>query len=114
MPPLRERLEQAQVRLERKHTASLRLRAAPDEEAGPLLVFLIPIVGVIWGVAWWLAGSPLWLTGPFGTAATVFLFRCLPGQVIPLHPRVVPPVAGWFLAGWMLLGWVGTLWLLTV
>lgn len=99
-------------RLRRRHAASLRLRAAPDEEAAPLFFFLIPIVGIIWGAAWWLAGSSLWLTGPLGTLATVFLFRCLPGQVIPLHPRVMPIAAGWFLAGWLLLGWVGMLWLL--
>ena len=112
MSPLRDRLEEAQARLEHKRDAARRLRAAPDYEAGPILFFLIPIVGMIWGAAWWLAGMSLWLTGPFGTACTVFLFRRLPGQVISLHPRVVPEVAGWFLAGWLVLGWVGMLWLL--
>ena len=112
MPPLRERLEEAQARLERKRDAARRLRAVPDYDAGPLLVFLVPLVGVIWAAAWWLAGSSLWLTGPFGTACTVFLFRQLPGQVISLHPRVVPEVAGWFLAGWLMLGWGGMVWLL--
>ena len=112
MPPLRERLEQAQARLEQKRGAAQRLRAAPDYAAGPLLFFLVPLVGVIWVAAWFLAGSSLWLTGLFGTAVTVFLFRQLPGQVISLHPRVVPEAAGWFLAGWLALGWGGIMWLL--
>lgn len=106
MSPLRERLE-------RKLAASQRLHAAPDQEAGPLLVFLLPLVCLVWAAAWWLAGSSLWLTGLFGTGVTVFLFRCLPGQVMPLHQRVVPEGAGWFLAGWLVLGWGGMIWLLT-
>ena len=105
MSPLRGRLE-------RKLAASQRLHATPDQEAGPLLVFLVPLVCLVWAVSWWLAGSSLWLTGLFGTACTVFLFRCLPGQVVPLHQRVVPEVAGWFLAGWLMLGWGGMVWLL--
>ena len=112
MPSLRERLEQTQARLERKRAAARRLRAVPDYAAGPLLVFLVPTVGAIWAAAWWLAGSSLWLTGPFGTACTVLLFRRLPGQAISLHPRVVPHWAGWVMAGWLVLGWVGMLWLL--
>ena len=112
MSPLRERLEQTQARLEQKRGAARRLRAVPDYDAGPLLVFLVPTVGVIWAAAWWLAGSSLWLTGPFGTACTVFLFRQLPGQVISLHAQVVPHWAGWVMAGWLVLGWVGMLWLL--
>ncbi len=112
MPPLRERLEQTQARLERKRAAARRLRAAPDYDAGPLFVFLVPTVGVIWAAAWWLAGSSLWLTGPFGTACTVFLFRQLPGQVISLHAQVVPHWAGWVMAGWLVLGWGGMMWLL--
>ena len=39
--PLREQLE-------RKLAASQRLHATPDQAAGPLLVFLIPLVCVIW------------------------------------------------------------------
>lgn len=112
MPPLRSRLEQAQDRLGRKLAASQRLRAAPDQEAAPLLFFLIPLMGMIWGAAWWLAGSSQWITVPFGTVVTMFVLRCLPGQVIPMHPRVVPPAAGWFLAGWLILGWGGMVWLL--
>ena len=99
-------------RLERKLAASQRLHATPDQQAAPLLVFLIPLVCLVWAGAWWLVGSSLWLVGLFGTACTVVLFRCLPGQVVPLHQRVVPDAAGWFLAGWLLLGWVGMVWLL--
>ncbi len=113
MPTLRERLEQTQARLEHKRDAARRLRATPDYAAGPLLFFLVPIVCLIWAAAWRLAEMSLWVTGPFGTACTVFLFRRLPGQVISLHPRVVPNAAGWFMAGWLGLGWVGMLWLLS-
>ncbi len=113
MTSLRERLEQTQARLEHKRGAARRLRAVPNYDAGPLLVFLIPTVVAIWAAAWWLAGSSLWLTGPFGTACTVFLFRQLPGQVISLHARVVPHWAGWVMAGWVVLGWGGMLWLLS-
>jgi len=112
MPSLRERLEQTQARLEHKRDAARRLRATSDYAVGPLLFFLVPIVGLIWAAAWWLAEMSLWVTGLFGTACTVFLFRRLPGQVISLHPRVVPNAAGWVMAGWLALGWVGMIWLL--
>ena len=112
MPSLHEWLEGTQARLERKRAAARRLRASPDYDAGPLLFSFVPIVGLVWVAAWWLADWSLWVTGPFGTACTVFLFRCLPGQVISLHARVVPNWAGWVMAGWLALGWVGMVWLL--
>lgn len=110
--PLHDWLTDAQASLERQRAAAQTRHTHPPEQAGPLLAFLIPATCAIWVIAWLLADWAAWVTLPLATAATVFIFRCLPAPFIPLHVQVVPQLGNRILVVWLWVGWAGMLWIL--